>query len=78
MSPYLFIIAQDVLSIAISKAVRNNFLSEVKAKRGCPPVSHLFFVDDYLIFIKASLKECCVLKRALNLYCNASGQLVNF
>lgn len=40
-------------------------------------VSHLFFVDDSIIFCKVSNANCVALQNILELYENASGQKVN-
>ena len=40
-------------------------------------LSHLFFVDDSLIFCKASLEECDALQKVLRVYEEASGQQLN-
>ena len=37
-------------------------------------ISHLFFVDDSLIFCKASMNDCNSLQHVLKLYKDASGQ----
>ncbi|KAL5574791.1 hypothetical protein UlMin_016490 [Ulmus minor] len=41
-------------------------------------VSHLLFVDDSFMFLDANSSNFEVLSNILNLYCVASGQLVNF
>lgn len=45
--------------------------------KGGPRLSHLFFVDDILIFCKASIEECDSLHHPLKMYEIASGQQVN-
>lgn len=78
ISPYLFIIIADVLSRQISKAMDSQLLSGIKMVRTCPVISHIFFADDSILFLKASNSECGALVHVLNLYCKASGQSVSF
>ncbi|GJN18706.1 hypothetical protein PR202_gb05897 [Eleusine coracana subsp. coracana] len=40
-------------------------------------VSHLLFADDSLLFFRANRANAVVVKEALRLYCNASGQQSN-
>ena len=49
----------------------------IAVSRGGPRLSHLFFVDDGLIFCKTSIGECSELKRILQVYEDASGQQLN-
>ena len=42
--------------------------------RGELIISHLFFVDDSLIFCKASMNDCNSLQHVLKVYEDASGQ----
>ncbi|GJR84770.1 reverse transcriptase [Tanacetum coccineum] len=78
ISPYLFIIIADVLSRQISRAMTLGTLSGIKMARNCPLISHIFFADDSLFFLKASHAECGTLVSILNSYWEASGQTVNF
>nr|GEU52210.1 reverse transcriptase [Tanacetum cinerariifolium] len=78
ISPYLFIIIVDVLSRQISTAMTLGTLSGIKMTRNCPLISHIFFADDSLFFLKASHGECGTLISILYSYCEASGQTVNF
>lgn len=41
-------------------------------------MSHLFFVDDSLLFFKATDLEAQEIKNCLTCYSSASGQLVNY
>nr|GEZ24877.1 reverse transcriptase [Tanacetum cinerariifolium] len=78
LSPYLFIIIADVLSRMVSKAVDNSLVSGIKMARTCPIISHKFFADDSLFFLKANRAECQNLVNILARYCSASGQNINF
>lgn len=42
-----------------------------------PSINHLIFIDDILIFYKASTEASKNLLRILNLYAQASGQYIN-
>jgi hypothetical protein len=49
----------------------------IKVCRNAPSVSHLLFVDDPLILLKADLNNAISLQHALDSYCAISGQLVS-
>ncbi|XP_019173000.1 PREDICTED: uncharacterized protein LOC109168431 [Ipomoea nil] len=53
-------------------------LHGVKVARGAPPVSHLFFANDSLLFFKATDVEAQAVRECLDRYGQALGQLVNF
>lgn len=50
----------------------------IKSKYECPNIDHLFFADDYLFFIRGSVKKARQLRDVIDQYCRASGQNVNF
>ncbi|XP_024155933.1 uncharacterized protein LOC112163903 [Rosa chinensis] len=77
LSPYLFLIISEVLSLRLTKAIHVGDLVGVKLTRSCPIISHLFFVDDALLFMKATLINCWRLIMLFNEYCTTSGQLIN-
>ncbi|CAL9026779.1 unnamed protein product [Prunus brigantina] len=78
LSPYLFLIISEVLSLNISKLVNEGELAGIKMARGAPILSHIFFADDSLFFFKAEESNCACLKKILQEYCLASGQEINF
>jgi hypothetical protein len=49
----------------------------VKVSREAPAVSRLLFADDSLVLMRADASKADSLKRALDDYCAASGQLVS-
>lgn len=62
----------------ISKVVDSNVLQGIKFGHRGPSISHILFVDDTLVFLKATKPCCDQLVNLLNDFCKASGQLVNF
>lgn len=52
-------------------------ITGLKAGKHCPNISHLFFVDDNLIFCKASIEHVWAFQTLLKTYELASGQVVN-
>ncbi|KAG8387605.1 hypothetical protein BUALT_Bualt02G0038600 [Buddleja alternifolia] len=66
LSPYLFIIYFDLLSRIIYRAESNALLHGVKACRSAPPISHLMYADDLVIFCHANTEEANHLKLCLN------------
>ncbi|KAK2656123.1 hypothetical protein Ddye_009175 [Dipteronia dyeriana] len=78
LSPYLFLICAEGLSRLIFTAERNKDIAGFRCTRGGPKISHLFFVDDSLLFSRASERDCLAIRRVLDWYALASGQMVNF
>ena len=77
LSPSLFLLCAEGLSAIINEAVRNHSFSSISVCRSSPSVTHLFFVDDSILFCKANSDECQELKLILQMYENASWQKIN-
>lgn len=58
MSPYLFLICTEGLSLLLHEAIQRKELRGVVASVREPRISHLFFANDSLIFGRAIVKEC--------------------
>lgn len=77
LSPYLFVMCAEVFSILLNKAQNDGVLHGFLMGSEAPPISHLLFADDSVLFGKATVSECDGLARVLNIYSEASGQLLN-
>lgn len=77
LSPYLFIICAEGFHYLIQKAIIDNALKGIQIGRHCPPISHLFFADDSLLFWEATASGCYAINEILRKYETASGQMVN-
>ncbi|XP_019175849.1 PREDICTED: uncharacterized protein LOC109171175 [Ipomoea nil] len=78
LSPYLFIICAEGLSLVLQDSQAKGRIHGCRVARGAPPISHLFFADDSLLFFKANLQETLEVKRCLSVYEAYSGQAVNY
>ncbi|XP_075650028.1 uncharacterized protein LOC142620554 [Castanea sativa] len=77
LSPYLFLLCAEGLSLLIKSSVASGVLEGVVVCRNGPKLSQLFFAGNSLIFCKASLTKCDALQQALKVYEQASGQQLN-
>lgn len=77
ISPYLFLFISEVLSMLIKNACGTNLLHGFKLNPGGLTLSHLLFVDDTLIFLKAATQNCENISHLLQAYYTASKQQVS-
>ncbi|KAL8490884.1 hypothetical protein ACS0TY_022765 [Phlomoides rotata] len=77
MSHYLFLFCVEALSSLIRKKVEKRVLHGVRICHRAPVVSNLFFVDDTLIFSRATQTELIGAKHILKIYEEALGQTIN-
>jgi hypothetical protein len=77
LSPYLFILCAEALSSMITQAEVKGVITGVPTSPKGPRLSHLFFVDDSLLFCKANSVEWRRLTKILEKYETASGQKLN-
>ncbi|XP_019191719.1 PREDICTED: uncharacterized protein LOC109186245 [Ipomoea nil] len=78
LSPYLFIICAEGLSLLLQQANRAGLIHGCRVARGAPQISHLFFADDSLLFFKPNVEEANEIKKCLTVYEDLSGQVVNY
>lgn len=76
LSPLLFLLVIEGLSLILSLAKANNQFTGIKITPRLL-ISHLLFRDDVLIFGKGSLQDWGYLAIILKLFCNASGMKIN-
>ena len=67
----------EMLGRIIDDKCINNLWNPVKASAGGPAFSHLFFVDDLLLFAKANSLNCESVRDAVKEFCMISGQKIN-
>ncbi|XP_027118292.2 uncharacterized protein [Coffea arabica] len=77
LSPALFIIGAEALSRALNNLTRKPGFVGFKVPYGCPPITHLAFADDILIFANGSSFSLKAIMQVLEAYQRCSGQLIN-
>jgi hypothetical protein len=76
LSPLLFTLVMEGLSLAIKKKQSEGLVSGIKVSR-LVRIIHLLFADDLLILNNASISEWLVIKKLLDTFCSATGLLIN-
>ncbi|KAA3472427.1 reverse transcriptase [Gossypium australe] len=77
LSPYLFVLIMERLSHLINQVLLCKQWKPIKLSRNSPPLTHLFFADDLVLFAEASMKQVDIIKETMNKFCEASGQKVS-
>lgn len=77
LSLYLFLFCVEGLLTLIAKRESKGRLKGISICCGAPPVTHLLFVDDCLLFTKATPEDCGLILSILCTYEMALGQVVN-
>jgi len=77
LSPYLFILCAEGLSAMLLKAEQEGKIGGIKICREAPRVNHLFFADDSLLLMRARADDAKELRKILEIYERASGQVIN-
>ncbi|XP_019178261.1 PREDICTED: uncharacterized protein LOC109173479 [Ipomoea nil] len=78
ISPYLFILCVEGLSVLLQQAERQGDIHGIRIARGAPAVTHLFFADDSLLFFRATSTEAQTIRNCLDTYSAVSGQVINY
>ena len=77
LSPYLFLLVSKGFNGLIQQAVGVGDIRGFSLCCNGPRISHLFFVDDTLLFCKAELREVQNIQNILRKYELASSQKIN-
>lgn len=78
ISPYLFLLCTEGLSCLLKKKEDDGTLKGLRNGRLGPSISHLLFADDSIFFARSDQRTVQALKSTLQLYCDGSGQKINF
>ena len=73
ISPYLFIQCAESFLTLIHKGVADGRIHSFQVCRRAQKLSYLFFVDDSILFAKATMRECLEVANIISLYERASG-----
>ena len=74
LSPYLFVLAINELSLRLQDAIENAGLTGVTLGPGCPPIHSILFADDLIICGKTDIQEIYIINNILQSFCAMSGQ----
>ncbi|KAJ4745251.1 RNA-directed DNA polymerase (reverse transcriptase)-related family protein [Rhynchospora pubera] len=77
MSPYGFIIAMEMLSRRLTKALREGKISGVKLAHTSPTITHLMYADDLILLGGTRHGELEQFIHILNQFADASGLMMN-
>ena len=63
LSPYLFVLCMERLSQLIVKEVQDGRWKAIQLGKDGPPISHIFFADNLVLFAKASMDQVVLLEK---------------
>jgi hypothetical protein len=74
LSPYLFLLVADCLSVLMKLYERQGLISGIRVTRRAPSISHLLFADDSLLFFKLENDQAMKVRELLNIFQKGTGQ----
>lgn len=77
LSSYLFLLCAEGLGGLIRRAYQDKAIHGISIARRAPTITHLLFVDDCMIFARASVQEAWTIMGILKDYEHLWGQMVN-
>ena len=78
LSPFIYILCTEVIISFLNYAESKGKITGMRVSRASPPISHMLFAEDSLFFVKAELRECNEVMKAIMTYRKASGQFINY
>lgn len=78
LSPYIFILCMEFLGLLINESCQDGDWKPLKSSRSRRSFSHLFFVDDLVLFSKATTSTARAIEEVLEKFCYFSSQKVSF
>ena len=78
LSPFLFVLAREVLARLIEREALYNGIKGFKLARDLTLITHLQFADDLFIFAQVNEENLERIKYCLNVFLSWSGQKINF
>ncbi|XP_028804491.1 uncharacterized protein LOC114759480 [Neltuma alba] len=73
LSPYIFVLCMERLSQAIDLEVNHGNWQPIQLGKEGPPLSHLFFADDLILFCSTKPSQVNLVQRLLQDFCVSSG-----
>ena len=73
LSPYLFVLAINELSLSLHDAMIQNQLSGISLGPNCPPIHSMLVADDLLVCGNATVQEATQMAHLINHFCSQSG-----
>ena len=77
LSPYLFILCMEYLGQLIVEKCNAKLWQPVKTSGSGSAFSHLFFVDDLVLFARADATNCSIIRDVLDEFCSILGQTIS-
>ena len=77
LSPYLFILCLNHLSLSLDQALHTKQLSPIRVGRRPIGFDYILFADDIFLFAKENLQECTPLFNLFLSFCEVLGQICN-
>ncbi|CAN1761930.1 Transposon TX1 uncharacterized 149 kDa protein [Linum perenne] len=78
LSPFFFLICAEGLSLLMKNEEKRGRLQGMRVSGKAPRTTHLLFADDSFFFFRVGVRDARALRRVLDTYASASGQLINY